>query len=461
MSIERPRLARVGLAGAVERGQALFIPQAGTGGGGEYGAAITNAHREFAVTREPVAHRMVFTVAHDVWDNWFKLKLSGTEENAEAEASTQFDKHVQDELRRLRAKEELTRLSVFERGFGWAILAVGYKGSTDHSKPVKKDEAAEIEEIVPYGPLQISKVDTVQDPKNPRYGLPEVYQVRREGSVGNLNVHWTRCIHVATRRFKHFYEGLSVLDPVWDRIVELRNICWGMGQTMFRYGSGFPDITFTNAELEQIEDYISSGAFSNISARSYFVHNENQKLEFKGAAANALNPEQYYLPIMEQISMGSGIPLAILKGAQAGALTGSEVNEREYWGLISDEQSAYEPAVRDLVGKILGVDAEENEFTFDWKSGMELTELEKMDLELKRLQALQIQMQFMTRNEVRAKFDSKLKKLSQEQGGEEIAGVSGGSNKGWTVFENKPNQPQPGQLQPSQGRPGSRGVPPS
>ena len=425
---------RIGTADVATSGTGILIPRSGTGGaGGEYGADITDELRTFAITREPVAHRVVFTVAHDIFDNWFELALEG-EDNEEK--NKEFDKAVQTKLTRLKAKRELTLMSVFERAYGYAILVLGYK---DEGKNLEEElvNPTDLIEIKAYGPPQIPKVVTVKDHNDPRYSLPLEYHIKQEGIAAHLHVHYSRVIHFATRRSyqtrRAEWQGLSTLDPVWDDIVTLRNIRWGMGQAMFRWGSGVPDITFTGAEQEEIDDYIESGAFSNISARTYFAHNEDQMIEFKGVAGKALDPMNYYLPIMENISCGTSIPLAILRGVQAGALTGSEVNQQEYYGVISDCQSAYENGIRELINAVRKVyvpegegqsKLREGEFEFNWRSGIELPEEKKTQIELLEAQILQIKGQFMTRNEIRKQIDPDLPDLSEEQGGNEILGKS-------------------------------------
>jgi len=330
----RFELKRIGLASAVPRGRAITIPFGGTGGGGEFGATILDDDRTFAVTREPVAHRIVFTVAHDIFDHWFQLYLEGKEQDKT------FDTTVQQELTRIHAKRELMRMAVYERAYGWAILVLGYADVANSlAEPTASPQS--LEEVKAYGPLQIDNVFEVKDKNDPRYGLPEYYFLKRVGSVAKLKVHYSRVIHFASRLLEHDWKGMSTLDPVWDDIVTLRNIRWGMGQTMYRYGHGFPDLTFTGAEKSDIDDWIEDGNFANMSARTYFAHNENQSIEFKGVEGKALNPMNYYLPIMENISAGSGIPLAILRGVQAGTLTGSEVNQQEYFALIGDEETYY------------------------------------------------------------------------------------------------------------------------
>ena len=431
MSVNRFGLKRIGLATTVPTGRGIWIPQAGAGGGAEFGAQIHDEDRTFAITREPVAHRIVFTVAHDIFDNWFKLEREGKEQDET------FDKQVQTELSRLKAKRELMQMAVFERCYGWAILVLGY-ADTAESLAEPLTEPQSLEEISAYSPVQVARIDEVRDKEDPRYGLPEYYNVKRAGIASYLKIHYSRVIHFANRLIDSDYKGLSVLDPVWDDIVTLRNIRWGMGQTMYRYGSGFPDITFTGAEKSDIEDFIHSGSFSNLSARTYFVHNEHQLLDFKGVAGRAIDPMNYYLPIMENISAGSGIPLAILRGVQAGALTGSEVNQQEYYGLISDEQSGYEQGIRELINIILKLNGfgEQTDFKFNWKGGFELDELKKAQIDQIKAQTLQVKGDWMTRNEIRKLQDPNLQDLSEEQGGEELLSkASGGGGNDYLIRE--------------------------
>jgi hypothetical protein len=415
---------RIGLATVIPSGSGMLIPRSGTGGGGEYGAEITDDLRTFAITREPVAHRVVFTVAHDIFDNWFELEL---EDDDTGDKSKTFDQKVQGELTRLRAKREFSRMSVFERAYGWAILVLGYEDEGETLVDELQNPKA-LREIKAYGPTQILRVDEEKDKEDPRYGLPKIYNIKRSGIAAYLKVHHSRVIHFATRLIEHDWKGLSVLDPIWDDLTTLRNERWGMGQTLYRYGSGFPDITFSGAELADIEKFIDSGAFANLSARTYFAHTENQTLEFKGTAGRALDPMPYYLPVMESISSGTGVPLAILRGVQAGALTGSEVNQQEYYGLISDEQTGYEHGVRELIQIILklGLPGAIPDFAFNWQGGFELDEEKKARIEQIETQILQTKGQWHTIDEIRKMEDPNLLDLPDGMGKKLLSGGNSG-----------------------------------
>ena len=433
----RFELKRIGLASGttVPRGAAITIPLGGTGGGGEFGAQIQDVDRTFAITREPVAHRIVFTVAHDIFDHWFQLYKEGNEQDKS------FDTQIQKELTRLNAKRELMRMAVYERAYGWATIVLGYADAAQTlAEPVTG--TPKLQEIKAYGPLQIASVDEVKDRSNPRYGLPEYYNVKQSGITSNLKIHYTRTIHFASRLLEHDYMGISTLDPVWDDIVTLRNIRWGMGQTMYRYGHGFPDLTFTGAEKSDIDDWVEEGSFENLSARTYFAHNENQTIEFKGTAGVALDPTKYYLPIMENISAGSAIPLAILRGVQAGTLTGSEVNQQEYFALIGDEETYYETGIRQLINAVQQTD---EPFNFKWMGGFQLDDLKQAQIDQVKAQTLQVKGDWMTRNELRKLMDPTLKPLTKEQGGEEL--LSKAAQNPWAPNKfptgNAPEQRQP------------------
>ena len=207
---------RIGLATTAPSGSGMAIPRSGTGNGGEYGADISDSMRTFAILREPVAYRVVFSISKAIFDNWFTLEGSNyrTQNTGEAsESKTKgneaFDKRVQKLLDKISAKEELTRMAVFERGYGWAIIVLGYDDPAETlMEPLSS--TGNLQEIKAFGPPQISKVVEVTDPNDVRYGLPLIYEVTRPGSLAPLKIHYTRVIHFATRLIDHDWKGKAV-----------------------------------------------------------------------------------------------------------------------------------------------------------------------------------------------------------------------------------------------------------
>jgi len=367
----------------------------------DFGQPIDLQDLLFAIKREPVANRLVFQVAHDVFDKWFKV-----EEVAE-KPNPGFDREVQRVLAQLDAKSIFSQMAAFERGFGWAIIAMTFVDyGEDLSQPVKAPK--EIRELFAYAgdlhfTVQSSEED--KDKKSSRYGLPVLYSLNEKGSGGQRKVHFSRAIHFATRLLDHNYKGLSILECLYDDVTASRNIRWGLGQTIFRYGSGFPHVKIKGATKKDLDNFEASQQFKDLKAKTYFLSNDTTDIEFKGVAGKALNPEPYNNIIVESLSTGSGVPAPILRGVQAGAVTGSETNQLDYSKIVSDAQGRYEPGIRQLIDLLIEcgqIQTSVKDYRIVWNSALELTESQKAAIQLQLAQARNFKTSWMTVDEIRA-----------------------------------------------------------
>ena len=84
-----------------------------------FGQPVTNADITRALRRVPIAHRIVFAVAHDIFDNWFEVEP--LEEGIDKE---KFNEQVQKVLLLFDARDIFTRAAVFERVYGWSIIVI-------------------------------------------------------------------------------------------------------------------------------------------------------------------------------------------------------------------------------------------------------------------------------------------------------------------------------------------------
>jgi len=353
---------------------------------------IADSELLYGAKREPVANRIVVGVAEDIFNKWFKI------ENIDKPDDIDLDKQVQTELERLEAKQHLTRLAILERLYGWSVLVLGYQDSAeDLQTPVSNPSS--LDSLQVYSKPDVSKIEENDDAESENYLYPEY--VTLNISQGSKRIHLTRFLWTSTRLVDHRYLGVSALENVYDDINALRRMRWSLAMTMIRHGSGFPDVKLIGASIADVDAFIASGQFDNLNAMRYFVHNDQQELNFKGAEGSVLNPSVYVLPIFESISAGTRIPVAILRGAQAGALTGSEVNEREYAQLISSIQSQYERTVKQLVTAIMNVRKLKGNFKIAWNSIIELDEKTQADIDNVKERTNVLKTNYMTINEVR------------------------------------------------------------
>jgi len=418
-----------------EEGSSIRVPQASTELGAGFGDTITDADRKFASEREPVAYFLTVSMAADVFDKWFVID-DPTSEGGDP----QIDQAVQKALTGLEAKQKLTEAVEYERIYGWSLLIGSFTDVSDVRElmnPVVPGSS--LLQLSPYPKTKVQVWTSDADPNSSRYMQPEIYKVYRgEGSY--LYVHHSRCCLIQTRS-----SGKSVLDPIWDDLCCGRNIRWGAAQWMYRTGGGFPVISFPPGTTpEQLETWADSGAFANIMARTYIlIAKDTMDFKFEGAAGRALDPTAFFHTNDEQIAKGSGVPQPKLVGAQAGAVVGSELNQQEYYKVISRIQATLESTVRWIIDKLVEsrqivvggqrkVDAdslkdkvkrwlktdqlpkpEPFKYEIEWVSAFELSELDTRQAELLKEQANEVRLKYMTKDEVRAL--NELDPLTEEQ----------------------------------------------
>lgn len=418
------------------------IPQVDTAEGAGFGDVIVDRDRAFAAEREPVAHFLTYGVAADITEKWFIINDPDTEA-----ADPALDRTVQSALSKLEFKKFLTEALESERVYGKSLLVGAFSDAqtVDMLKnPLEK--GSELLQLAVYpGTKRNLKIKEFwveskdQDQNSNRFGEPIIYKLDRGGG-SYLYVHYTRVCEVQTRS-----NATSVLDPVWDDLTCGRNIRWGASQWMYRTGGGFATIGFpAGTTAEALEAYHNTQAFSNLMSRTAIfiaqnsqTENDGMTFDFKGAAGHALDPSPFFQTNVEQIAIATGIPQAKLVGAQAGAVTGSEVNMQDYFKVISREQSKVEPVIRwmidhlaesgqlTIVKAVVDKDSDSYQvgllkkvlrrvlrrdyrrktaenYLVEWNSAFELSELDHAQVGQLQVQANQGKLDYMTIDEVRA-----------------------------------------------------------
>jgi len=369
-----------------------------------YGATIKDTDRLLYSTREPVGVWWVKRIAYDVWDNWFRVV------NPKKKDDTSLDDSVQKVLLQLKAKTQLQRETVFERRYGTAILLCSYTGYGDETewktplfslnedgsypKTLEKDE--KLLQITPYPWISVNVDQLNIDPSNIRFGLPEFYQINQGAASGSsttpsgqeanrlLSVHWTRVIHDAPRLDEHTYLGIPAIDCIFDDLVGGRNARWGAYETYYRHGTGFPVIK-TNATAAQNAAWVAAGGLDNyLHARGYFICHIDEDFKFVGAEGSTLNPNTYFDMYFTFIAAATGVAKDTIQGVSAGRVTGSEVNERQYYKSITLHQNQKEPLLRELIDRLIQTKQIKNapaQYVIEWIDPFEVNPQDKAAIE--------------------------------------------------------------------------------
>ena len=429
--------------------------------------AITDQELDFLVKREPVVHWTTWYVAQDIFDNKLRVYIEGRKEE------DAFDKAVQKAFLDLGAYSVLARSTAFERLYGTSVIVCSYQGSESWETSIYEnngDLKAGLQLLLltpyPWSQASVSEYDT--EMSSLRYGKPLIYEIERSDGT-QFRVHWSKIIHDAPRIFDDPVEGMSVVQIFYDDATAFRNMRWGLYQTIFRYGSGFPHIHLPGASRKQIQAMINAGEFDYINSRGFFVTggkgDNKEEMSFLGVQDVTLNPDPYVKVAFESFSLGSRIPQDIFKGVSAGRITGSEFNERNYYKYISSEQNAKTPVVRELIDRLLATGQIEptdgrvkfppdSVYLVEWYSAFELNDVDKTRITLWESTTYKNFGSFMMVDEIREL--RKLKPLKDEKGQVvlELRKLEVQAMKG--AAQVRPGQPQPQGGEPQGNRPEER-----
>lgn len=431
-----------------------------------FGGTISDRDRLFYSTREPVGVWWVKGIAYDIWDNGFRVL-----DKKKMDDETLNDK-VQDVLRDLETKSRLPQETVYERRYGTSILLLSYTGFGDETdwktplftlnvdgKPPKTlKNSQKLLQITPYPWTEVTVSELDENSGSLRFGLPMFYKINTGAGVGDstnpsgqeseqtINVHWTRVIHDAPRLDEHAYEGVAAIDCIFDDLVGGRNARWAAYQDYYRHGGGFPVIK-TNATAEQNKDWVESGGLDDYMHRfGYFLCHVDEDFKFVGAEGKTLNPNTYFDMYFTFIAAATGVAKDTIKGVSAGRVTGSEVNERQYYKSISLQQNQKIPFLRELIDRIIQTGQVEfdGEYVIEWVDPFEVNPQDKAAIEFMKEKTNALKT-YMTVNERRA-----LENLPPLDGPEgEMLMLQPGQNPFTSGPENQQN-PVPSETEPEE-----------
>jgi hypothetical protein len=320
--------------------------------------------------REGVARRIVNVLPDECWTMDPIVYENNKSEDTEFEKSW---KEVKEKYNVFHYLNRIDRVS----GVGqFGILVLGFDDKKKLSEPAggfdqqtgKVDENYKEEHdllfIKPVMQPHVRVKSYEKDSSSPRFGKPLLYQVRFTSAhelplagadqpgapsqsansteaVGQyLDVHWSRCIHVADNVEMSEIFGIPRMVPVYNRLFDLRKLLGGSAE-MFWKGA-FPgiafetnpdivnpnlDVTSLREEFQKYQDGIQRFlALSGISAKSL--------------APQVADPRGHIDAQMSAIATTIGVPLRVLLGSEAGELASSQ--DKQTWnGRLKHRQNKH------------------------------------------------------------------------------------------------------------------------
>lgn len=338
--------------------------------------------------RQDIAKRIVTAYPASTW--------KGT---PEITGNTQsFDNAWKDFVNAFQPFNHLERADKLAGIGSYGILLIGFDDGASLDKPVRR--ASSILYMQPYmeGSVGIKKL--VSDTRSPRFGKPEAYVIKTfdpnkfgasspgatvamAGATREIEVHWTRILHLAEDTTEDTIFGIPRLLPVYNLLDDLLKVCGGSAETFWLVGNrGLHidvdkemELNASDAEdlAEELEEY-QNQLRRTIRTRGVKIHN---------LGSETPDPKNTFNVILSLLSGATGIPQRILLGAEAGQLA-SEQDRANWAERVEERQQDYaDPHVlRQFIELMVnaGLIAKPKKLEIKWPSAFQLSPLEKAQM---------------------------------------------------------------------------------
>lgn len=309
-----------------------------------YPRYVTPIMYRYMYDRDDVSRRVVDIYSDESWAVDPEIS-DDDDENVETEFEREW-KALCDDHNLLQFLYRIDKLS----GIGhYGVLLLGLEGTDDLAKPVeevellngvKKSVATKRRQMLYLRPFDeyLSFVQTYNtDVNSSRYGKPEIYNlVFLDAAVGttgtsigtrvNKSVHWSRVVHVADGAMSSLTMGTPRMQPVFNRLLDLRKIKGGSAE-MFWKGA-FPGISF-EIDPRYAADEVEFDKDELRKEVQEYADGLRRFLTTAGVKANSLapqvaDPSNHTMVQLQAIACHYGVPLKVFLGSEEGRLQSSE-----------------------------------------------------------------------------------------------------------------------------------------
>ena len=291
--------------------------------------------------RDGIANRLTHGTARTCWREGFKIV--DDEEN----------EFLTDEINKLNKKgliSKLERADILNRIGSFSVLFVGVPDGLPTREPVGPVTGDGFKSIYfkPFAYDGIEVSGTIQDLKDPRFGLPEFYTVQKQSrgdtnkdvSASSMVVHWTRIIHMNEGALDSDLEGMGYLEPIYNRLLDINKTTGGASEAYFRNAKGKiayeVDKDFAATLTGESKDALDEGAKKL--TNEYQDHTFAAGSTVKTLVTPHYTPKDTVMVALWAVAGYSGYPIRILTGEGSGQLAGSE-DQLALNAIISDRQN--------------------------------------------------------------------------------------------------------------------------
>lgn len=227
--------------------------------------------------------------------------------------------------------------------YGVIILGLDdIQSQEDYMEPVQGKRKLLYLKVANQGNACIEKYE--EDPKNPRYGHPLIYKVTisnsDSGSSVDIQVHYSRIIHIVPDPVDSEIIGEPILKPVYNRLDDLEKLIGGDAEMFWRgarpgySGKLDKDYQMTTETKEDLQNQIDE--YEN-NLRRILI---NEGVDYTPLTQDISDPKNHVDIQIQMISAETGIPKRILTGSERGELSSQQ--DRDEWNVyVSNRREEY------------------------------------------------------------------------------------------------------------------------
>ena len=343
--------------------------------------------------RSEMAAAIVDVKPEDTWRNVPQILDGGEEE-------TEFTKEITalaDKMRLWHYFGRVDRLA----GIGqYGLLVIGVEGAEKLDDEVKEGSVKKEDGVIflaTYDEGSATVERLVGDVGDPRFGLPEIYELEfgeiegKGSSSKKVMVHWSRVIHVAEGLLEDEVYGEPRLKKVYNRLMDIEKVVGGGSEAIWRLI--YKGMVLTTQEgYEYDEDGLDEDKIDE------FVHGMRRVLELEGydvsfEGGEVVDPTGMVDILISLIAAKVKIPKRMLMGSERGELA-STMDQETWAGVINARQTQFaEPVIlRPFIDRLVTFGAlptpSEDGYEVIWQPTYTMSETEKVDLADKAADAI-------------------------------------------------------------------------
>lgn len=239
----------------------------------------------------------------------------------------------------------------------------------------------------------VTSMDINRDPTNPRYGLPEQYQIQFESGDSHTTefVHHTRVVHIAENLLENEIFGRPRLEPVLNRLEDLEKVLGGSAEMFWRGADRKLQLNYMGDGKPRDSDKLQTRSEELIHGMRNILPTSNTEVNEIGG--EEVDPSGIVEQELKHIAGAVGIPLRMLTGSERGELASTQDRATFYERIASRRKQFCEPKIlRPTLDKLIryGIlpEPKGGGYTVEWTSLFELNELERAELMAQKAKAL-------------------------------------------------------------------------